>query len=301
MTAQMTLVLALAAGGVVASAHGLEHELTTPRALSPWDLAATALLALVGGLYVLGVRRLRTRGATHPAHETAAFACGWLTLLATVLPPLDALALERFSAHMAQHELMMLAGVPLLMAGRPLPACLFGLPRSVRPHAAALFQHGPAVVTWRVLTAPIVAWALHGAAIWIWHAPALYQWAVRNESVHALQHLIFVGTSALFWWGLLYGRYGRAGYGAAVFYVFTTTVHTGLLGALLTFARSPLYPIYASRAAGQHLDAVGDQQVAGLMMWVPAGILLTATGLALFAAWIGEAERRSKSSRTVVR
>src|SRR4029453_7227734 len=289
MTVLTALLIVLLAGRVANAHGGLEHELTTPRALSPWDVMAVAVLALVGALYVFGLRRMATRGATHPVHETVAFAGGWLTLFAATTPPLDALALERFSAHMVQHELMMLAAVPLLMAGRPLAVCLLGLPASLRPRVAAFFQQGTAIHTWRVLTAPIVAWTLHGAAIWIWHAPALYEWAVRNESVHALQHLMFVGTSALFWWGLLYGRYGRAGYGAGVFYVFTTAVHTGLLGALVTFARSPLYPIYADRAAAHHADAVGDQQVAGLLMWVPAGILLTATVLALFAAWLGEA------------
>jgi putative membrane protein len=292
------LLLVTFVGSEAVGAHGLGHELTAPGALSPWDVLAVTVLALAGGLYIRGIRRMAERGATHPRRETAAFSCGWLALMATLLPPLDALALERFSAHMAQHELMMLAAVPMLMAGRPLSACLWGLPASLRPGFAALVQRGPVGEAWRVLTAPLAAWALHGVAIWIWHAPALYEWAVRNEAVHAFQHLTFVGTSALFWWGLLYGRYGRAGYGAAVFYVFTTAVHTGLLGALVTFARSPLYPIYVSRAAVHRLDALGDQQVAGLLMWVPAGILLTATGLALFAAWMGEAERRSNVTRT---
>jgi cytochrome c oxidase assembly factor CtaG len=218
-----------------------------------------------------------------------------LVLLAAILPPIDSLALERFSIHMAQHELMMLVGVPLMMAGRPLAACVLGLPTALRPHAAKMLQSGPASSTWRVLTTPVVAWTLHGAATWIWHAPPLYEWAVRNEAVHAVQHLFFIGTSALFWWGLLYGRYGRLGYGAAVFYVFTTTVHTGLLGALITFARAPLYQTYSASAAVHHVDALGDQQIAGLLMWVPAGIVLTGTGLALFAAWLGEAQRRTPS------
>jgi putative membrane protein len=127
-------------------------------------------------------------------------------------------------------------------------------------------------------------------AVWVWHVPRLYELAVRNEGVHALQHAIFVGTSALFWWGLVYGRYGRAGYGASVFYVFTTVVHTGLLGAVFTLIDMPLYPVYAERTA----DPVADQQLAGLVMWVPAGIILTIAGIGLFAAWLGEAERRTR-------
>lgn len=142
---------------------------------------------------------------------------------------------------------------------------------------------------WRALTAPLVAWALHGLVVWLWHVPTLYEAAVRDEAVHALQHATFVGTAALFWSGLIYGHYGRAGYGASVFYVFTTLVHTGLLGAVFTLAPAPLYPHYAARS----LDPLGDQQVAGLVMWVPAGLVLTLTGLALFAAWLGDAGRRA--------
>ena len=138
----------------------------------------------------------------------------------------------------------------------------------------------------------MVAWAVHGLAIWVWHTPVLYDAAVANEAIHALQHAMFVGTSCLFWWGLLYGRYGRAGYGAAVFYVFTTVIHTGLLGAMLTFAGQPFYPIYLGPAHASGIDPVADQQLAGLVMWIPAGVILTLLGLGLFAAWIGAAGRR---------
>jgi cytochrome c oxidase assembly factor CtaG len=100
----------------------------------------------------------------------------------------------------------------------------------------------------------------------------------------------------LFWWGLVVGRYGRAGYGAAVFYVFTTVVHTGLLGAMLTFAGVPLYEVYQAPAARRGIDPLADQQLAGLLMWIPAGAVLTVTGIALFAAWLGEAERRTRPS-----
>lgn len=288
------IVVMIAAVGGSVSAHDVGHALTTPRGLSPWDVLAGLMLITTAVLYGAGLRHLAVRGASHPITESLAFTAGVVALLASILPPLDTLSLERFSVHMAQHELMMLVGVPLLMAGRPLAACVWGLPGSLRPHAVTLLQSAPAASSWRLLTAPVVAWTLHGAAIWIWHAPPLYEWAIHNEAVHAVQHLLFIGTSGLFWWGLLYGRYGRAGYGAAVFYVFTTTVHTGLLGALITFARTPLYPSYSLAGAAHHLDALGDQQIAGLLMWIPAGIVLTGTGLALFAAWLGEAQRRSR-------
>ena len=276
------------------------HQLSQGGALSPWDLAAIASLLSVGTLYFAGSRRMMHRGAVHPRRESVAFWCGWTALMAAVLPPIDAMAVELFSAHMAQHELMMLVGAPLLIAGRPLSTCLWGFPTRWRSRVAAPLQSSAATVAWRWLTAPLAAWALHGLAIWVWHVPALYDTAVTHEGIHALQHAMFVGTSALFWWGLIYGRYGRVGYGAAVFYVFTTVVHTGILGAAVTFSGVPLYSVYAGPAAARGVDALQDQQLAGLIMWIPAGAVLTLFGLALFVAWLGEAERRSqRSSRSV--
>ncbi|HTM04164.1 MAG TPA: cytochrome c oxidase assembly protein [Vicinamibacterales bacterium] len=274
-------------------AHGLEEELNEPRALSPWDILALAVLVGMATLYVRGSVHLRNRGAVHPLRERVAFALGWLALVVSILPPLDALALQLFSAHMAQHELMMLVGAPLLIAGRPLAPCLWGLGERSRHRAGRVLQGDAVNGLWRLFTLPVVAWVLHGAVIWVWHLPGLYEWAIHNESVHAAQHAMFIGTSALFWWGLIYGRYGRAGYGAAVFYVFTTAVHTGILGALLTFAGTPLYPSYVATAAARGGDPLADQQVAGLVMWIPAGIVLTLMGLALFMAWLGESERRA--------
>jgi putative membrane protein len=279
---------------VVLIAHGDDvHSLNTPRAFSPWDLAVLGVLLVVGALYARGTLTLSRRGGAGRRFEPLAFAIGWGALLLSILPPLDSLSLQFFSVHMIQHELMMLVGAPLMIFGRPLQRCIVGLPDAFRHSAVRTLQRHTISSLWRVLTAPLVAWALHGLAIWVWHMPVLYDAAVGNEGIHTLQHAIFVGTSALFWWGMLYGRYGRAGYGAAVFYVFLTVVHTGILGAMVTFAPTALYPIYAAPAAAHGIDPLVDQQRAGLLMWIPAGLVMTLLGLALFAAWLGESERRT--------
>jgi putative membrane protein len=286
----------LIAGSRPALAHeSPAHDWLAPGAFSAWDVAVLALLVATAALYLSGVRRLRRRGGTPPRRERIAFLAGWGALVVAVLPPLDALSIQLFSLHMVQHELMMLVGAPLVIAGRPMPTCLWGLPSALRAGAGRLLQPRAPGAVWRVLTAPVAAWALHGLVIWIWHAPALYDAAVADERLHAVQHAMFVGTSGLFWWGLLYGRYGRAGYGAAAFYVFTTVIHTGLLGALLTFARAPLYTAYAGPAATRGIDPLADQQLAGVIMWIPAGVILMLLGVAFFVAWIGEVERRARA------
>lgn len=275
-------------------AHGDDAGPVAARGLSAWDVAAVAFLILAGSLYAAGLWQLEQRNALPRRLERVTFTCGWVTLLIAVLPPLDGLSTQRFSAHMLQHELMMLVGAPLIIAGRPFPVWLWALPLRWRLPAGELFRRSSIGGLWFILTAPVVAWLLHGLAVWVWHIPALYDAAVADEGLHALQHAIFVGTSSLFWWGLLYGRYGRAGYGAAVFYVFTTVIHTGLLGAILTFGERPFYPIYLGPAHTRGVDPVADQQLAGLVMWIPAGVILTLFGLGFFAAWIGAAERRQR-------
>jgi putative membrane protein len=282
-----------------ARAHG-DHvpAADDPRVFSPWDQATLLALTGLAALYWLGASRL-THVARHTRElriEHASFAAGWLTLVIAVLPVFDRAVIQRFSAHMAQHELMILVAAPLLVAGRPLSRWVWALPPAWRHAGVAPLQHWLTVGTTRSLTAPAIAWGLHGAALWVWHVPILYTLAVQSEPVHALQHATFVGTSLLFWSGLIYGRYGRAGYGAAVFFVFTTAAHTGILGALLTVARRPMYAAYTA-VPGVTIDAaLADQQLAGLVMWIPAGLLFTLVGIALFAAWLGEAERRSRTA-----
>jgi putative membrane protein len=195
---------------------------------------------------------------------------------------------------MVQHELLMLVGAPLMVLGRPILPWLWALPRSARLRVPRAFRRSAARPAWNYLTAPAVAWVLHGTVIWAWHVPALYEAAAVNEAIHALQHAMFVTTAVLFWWGLLYGRYGRLAYGASVLFLFTTMVHTGALGALFTFAVTPMYPLYEARGAMLGIDPVADQQLAGLYMWIPASFVLTLFGLGLLLAWMGEGERRTR-------
>jgi putative membrane protein len=265
-----------------------------PVTFSAWDVAIVIMLAAIGALYFTGCRRLARRGAPVRWVERVPFWLGWGALLAAIAPPIDALVVQLFSVHMAQHELMMLVGAPLCMAGRPLPRLLIALPRLGRPTGATVLQSPLVKRGWRLLTTPVCAWALHGLTLWVWHLPALYQLAVRQEGVHALQHAMFVGTAMLFWWGVVYGRYGRAGYGAATLFVFMTVVHSGILGAAITFATIALYPHYVAPSQARGIDPLEDQQLAGLIMWIPAGFVLTVLGIGLFAAWLAESDRRAR-------
>lgn len=299
--AHVSTPLAVALGlSVLAGEPLAAHEAGVPAAgdapFSPWDGAALVLLAFAGLLYAAGSWRLSRRGAYMRPIERGCFWIGWSVMMAALAPPLDTAASWTFSAHMAQHELLMLAGAPLMIVGRPIVPWLWALPSAVRGRAGSGLTLQPITAVWRVATMPVAAWALHGLIVWIWHAPVFYEAALRSEAIHALQHATFVATAVCFWWGLVYGRYGRAGYGAAVLYVFTTMVHTGVLGAAFALSTAPFYGIYEARAAAAGVDAVADQQLAGLYMWIPAGIVLMVSGLALLVAWLAESERRTRAA-----
>jgi putative membrane protein len=255
----------------------------------------SSLIAATAIAYAAGVARLwRNAGVGQGVTrwQALAFAGGWLALVLALLSPLDELAEQLFTAHMAQHELLMVVGAPLIALASPLVAFLWVLPHSGRRRAMRAMRGRRVSVAWAALTAPATVWLLHGLALWIWHMPSLYDAALQSETIHAVQHLCFFLSASLFWWGIAHGRYGRAGYGVAVVYIFATAMHSGILGALLTFSPHVWYPLYERTSTTFGLTPLEDQQLAGLLMWVPAGVTFVAGGLYFFAAWLKESERR---------
>ena len=258
-------------------------------------------LAVSAWLYGRGVRRLwRSAGVDRGVRvwQALAFTAGWAALVIALVSPLDSMGAALFSAHMAQHEILMLVAAPLLVLGTPLLPFLWAMPLRCRERLGRWTQTRLIDRTWRIVTGPLTVWIAHALALWIWHVPTLFQATLESDLVHAAQHSSFFVTAALFWWALIHGRYGRIGYGVAVLYVFTTAVHTSILGALLTFAPRLWYPSYARTAPSWGLSPLEDQQLGGLIMWVPAGLVFIVVGVALFAAWLGESERRVALSQS---
>jgi putative membrane protein len=254
-----------------------------------WEPVVVGSLLLSAWLYSRGVRAIwRSAGRGHGIRtwEAAAFVGGWIALAIGLVSPLHRLGEVLFSAHMAQHELLMVMAAPLLVLGRPVIPFLWGLPISWSRVLGA-WSAGPLVsIPWTVLTRPSVAWVVHAVAIWVWHAPSLYQATLASDTIHTLQHVSFLGTALLFWWALLHGRTGRVGRPAAVIYLFTTMVHTSLLGALLTFSTNLWYPLYEATTLPWGLTPLEDQQLAGVIMWVPAGLAYVVATLALASTWL---------------
>lgn len=256
-----------------AVAHAHEREdgsvptLATAWSLSPWLLLPLALLV---ALHVVGLARLWRRagvGRGIAVPEAAAFASGVLALLLATTWPLDVLGEWSLAAHMAQHMLLLAVVPPLLLAGRPLATAAHALParwaRALHATTAAATQCAALA-----LTAASVA---HALVMWCWHLPAATSAALAHDGVHWAMHGSFL-VAGLWFWAALWRciREPGTGAGAGVIALVAVMMQMGLLGGLLTFAPRPLYPDYVLRAPSLGLDPLADQQLAGLLMWVPS-------------------------------
>jgi putative membrane protein len=174
---------------------------------------------------------------------------------------------------MVQHELLMVVAAPLLVLGRPLAVWTWALNPPQRRTVGRWVNARGFSAAWSVLTDPLVAWALHALALWGWHIPAAFDAALEHEGLHIAQHLSFLVTALFFWWAVLgHDPRGRYGAGRSFAYLFTTMLHTSALGALLALAPTPWYAPYVPLTGALGLDPVQDQQLGGLVMWVPAGL-----------------------------
>lgn len=269
-------------------------------ALSPADVWRTWTfepgvlvgITVLAAWYAWGVRSLwlaAGRGRGIGSTQLWAFGGALLTLLVALVSPLDAMGDALFSAHMTQHLLLILVAAPLLVLGKPALPALWSMPTSARRRMGRWWRHATAArAVAHTLTSPGVAWVLNIAALFFWHIPAPYGWALRHDAVHAMEHASFLGTAILFWWAVLQptGR-RRLSHGMGVLYVSAAGAVMSALGAILTFAPSPWYAEHLSTTAVWHLTPLQDQQLAGVLMWVPASFVYLAAACWFFVKWLG--------------
>ncbi len=265
-----------------------------------WPLAAIAVAAL---LYLMGGRLSATASDAGKRWRGAAFYAGLATLAIAVGSPVDAYAGELFWVHMVQHVLLMMVAPPLLLIGRPWPRLLRPLPLGLRRPLARGVLAGPALAparhVVRLLASPLPAFALFNGMLLAWHVPALYDLTLRDGPVHDLEHALFLGTATLFWVHLVPGASGRPqlGDGARAIYGTAALAVSWILAIVLGLAPEPVYGAYAAlahRPGG--LSALGDQQLAAGVMWVPGSvpycIVLVVASLRWLDPATGTARRR---------
>ncbi|MGE0260772.1 MAG: cytochrome c oxidase assembly protein [Alphaproteobacteria bacterium] len=287
------LFLALLWSAGPAAAHGFVP--IQPSALwQAWSFDPLVLVPLLVAHWAYGrgtvrlwARAGRWRGIGRT--QVVAFLAGEAMLVVTLVSPLDQLGGTLLSAHMAQHAILIAVAPPLLLLGRPGVAFAWAFPARHRGSFFASRSWRALAGTTNALSRPIPAASLHGLALWAWHAPAAFDAALASGWLHALEHASFFGTALLFWRALGNARSARQvapALGAAFF----TLVHGGLLGALISLAPRPLYGWYGATELWG-LSTLEDQQLAGLLMWVPMGGVYFATCLYMASRLIAPDER----------
>jgi cytochrome c oxidase assembly factor CtaG len=251
-------------------------------AFAPWLLAA---LLLTAGVYLRGWLMLQRRDPRRwNGGHLAAFLGGLAAIYLALASPVEPFAALLLQVHMVQHLLLMMVAPPLLWLGAPLFPLLRGLPRPVRVYwAAPLLAAPPLRRLFGRLTHPLTALALFVAATWVWHAPPMYDLALRSSAWHYLEHACFLGTALLFWYPVVRPYPARPRWSAWLLLpcLMLADLSNTALAALLTFSDRLLYPYYAEvpRLAG--ISPLDDQAAAGVVMWVPgsAAFLLPLFGI----------------------
>ena len=277
-------ILALLAAAPASAHGGHEHSLG-------WTLDPVLIVPLGVALLVYAVGWLKlSRRASTPPPGAPLFLSGWLVLTLSLVSPLHEAGERSFTMHMIEHELIMLVATFLLAASNSGGVLAWGLPRPVRAALAGSWK-SPLQSLWKRLTEPVTATMIQAAVMWAWHAPPLFDRALEHSGWHIAQHGCFFAGSLLFWWAMLHPRARSGGYGVSAACLFATSLIGGALGALMSFSASPWYADYAAMGmTGIGLDPVDDQRLAGLIMWIPGGLVHGAAALALFYRWLRASE-----------
>ena len=245
-----------------------------------WAGLVGAALVYHRGCTAISRRRRQTDRSRH-----ILFGLGLLSVAIALVSPLDALSSALASAHMVQHLMLTVVAAPLLAASAPVTFLLRGLPMPVRQSARRM-RRSPLARSASLLgrNAAVMA-AVHTVVVWFWHVGSAYDAAVDSEAIHAIEHATLLATALALWSAILHigGTIKTAG-GAGILVLFGLSMQSAILGALLTFAPRPWYSSYTQTTAAWGLTPLADQQIAGVIMWVPAGVVYLVAALSRLAS-----------------
>jgi cytochrome c oxidase assembly factor CtaG len=266
----------------------LQALIRTPLAWTwqPSILAGLALLTLAYGWLVGPAGRRYAKGERVAALRQLAFHTGTLLVFLALVSPLDGVADEDlFSAHMLQHMLLTFVAPPLWLLGMPAWPLRWLARR--RPTGAILKR----------LLQPATAFLIFNGVMWAWHLPAAYDAALENEGLHILEHLAFMGAALIGWWpaiGASLPSVDRLPDLGRSLYLFLSGLACTGLAALITLAPRPLYPFYGQRPQLWGLSPLRDQQLGGLLMWLPADLILMLFNLVILYGWLNRPPRKAE-------
>jgi len=250
----------------------------------PLGVATAAL-----GYLIADGRVRRAHGRVPRPRARLAFFAGLGVVVAALTGPIDAAVTTSFSIHMVQHLLITMVAPPLLLLGAPITLALQAWPGTPRRWLLATLRSGPA----RLFGNPLVAWALFFVVLWGIHFTWIYEAALHNNGLHALEHIVLLVTSLLFWMPIVRADPAPSGlsYPARILYLFVAMPAMAFLGLTIVSSRLVLYPTYA-HAEGV-ARALADQRAAGAIMWAGTMVLIVpALGFVLLD-WVRADEREA--------
>jgi len=257
-----------------------------------WEPSIVIGTALVVGLYLYAVGPLRRKyhlAESVKRGQVCSFLLGVSIMFLALVSPLDELGDSYlFSAHMVQHLCLTIVVPPLLLLGTP------GWLVEPLLRKAMIFRIA------RVLTFPVVAFFLYNIDFWLWHAPPLYNAALENQGIHIFEHATFIVFGVIYWWPVFSpsALLPRLSMGGQVLYLFLSGMPAVALGAGLTFL-PPLYAPYLAAPRIWGLTAATDQQLGGLIMWIPGNIFYIVIASILFISWMQGQEAKQREEEAL--
>ncbi|MCB8988788.1 MAG: cytochrome c oxidase assembly protein [Ardenticatenaceae bacterium] len=278
-----------------------------------WRLEIILVLALAGTLYSRGWWRLRKR--THHRHKVhragqpwpltavwrfISYLAGLVILGIALMSPIDVLGGQLFFMHMIQHLLLIMIVPPLLLIANPMAVVLWGLPDGARRKigggiSVALHRDSYLRQLIRAVTAPGLVWLVWVIVVIGWHDPNMYNWALRSDFVHDLEHLSFFLVSMVYWWHVtgagprIHKQFGLLG---RIIFVVAAIPPNMLTGIVLAFADSPIYTYYLAVPRIWNISVMTDQRVSGVVMWIPGSMMYIIAALILIGQLLDQEERK---------
>lgn len=269
------------------------HDGQPPQPHDVWTAWNLDPLVVIGLILAIWMYQRGRSSRSVAVWRVRCFFAAIVVLAVAFVSPLDALSSALASAHMVQHVLLVLVVAPLIALSAPATVFLRAGPPAMRPRIIGWRRRfGVTRRNLRVLRSPAAVWLLHVGVLWFWHARGPYDAAVGNELLHVAEHVTFLVTAIMFWGVVLGGRAaGRVWNGLGVLLVFTMAMQSTFLAVLMTFAPTPWYSAYADTTRAWNLTPLADQQLAGVIMWVPGGAVYLVAGVALMISWVQASER----------
>ncbi|MGZ3631535.1 MAG: cytochrome c oxidase assembly protein [Candidatus Limnocylindrales bacterium] len=295
----LSLLVAALLGAPAVLAHGGPNlpALDWGSALTSWVFEPYVTAGVLGALlvYLWAVREVDRRHPENPVprERVVAWVAGLAAIFVALSSFIDVYATTLFSVHMVQHLVLVFVAAPLLCLGAPITLALRVSSPDVRRHVLLPALHSRIL---RVLTQPVVDWCVFAAVMWISHFSPLFDAALEDPLIHALEHIVFLATAFLFWWPVVGAdpAPSRMSYPVRVGYVMLQMPQNAFLGVALFSASAVLYPHYATNSLPWLPDPLADQQLAGGLMWVAGDVLFLIPLLLVVAAWLRDEERKGR-------